>query len=711
MSESIIKNSNNNNNKILNQIIIHNTNITNSNLTNTVQTNSNNFDTNRNNLIPQKNTITNNSQTNNNTKFTIKSYDKKNTFCSNSDISSSNANQISNKNQLPFLSNNSKSLIDQNDNDDNNSENKSKKILAKSKSFNIIEIKNLKNIRKENSTFNNKLISISYKNLDLKKIVEKEKFAEMQKFHFLEKFFDENNNQYNQEKIFYNDPFESLDEELIKYRNKFILRNGKLLMENKMHFSGDKQNNRNNRYCFRNYNLDKMYDINKKFKMILLEKDIENKERILKENYQIYRNNPNNILGNDNNNLNDYIIRNSIPNNNNEYIKRKDTEIVNTSYRKMDKSTADDLYDNNNKNHINKDSDIKYTEINNLDINNNNNIISVIDNMDKNDFDNNNDNFDLNVNSNNNPNYRFYNISKSSFKNNNENANNLNEYSPIHLFDLKTESNKKNNENNNNNNIVNKTPNIKNDNIKDIKINLINNSNNNNKINISNYNNFRKNAKKTEEFFQTTTSQQFFDEEKIQNLDESGILKPAKYENVYFRSIKYLQDKQELPSPNPDSYSNPENNHNGNGNASLTNSTIKNKNKNNIISLRDVEPNHKTKFEVEKIKNGIRDIMRRRFDFSDEYLNDVHRRLQKKKIDYDPEYENVKNKYEQYKTDRIIAKKDFDTATKLRLLNRNPILQVNNLVSFPNIVSDPMLLASLYNVNMYNLEFANKKIK
>jgi len=443
MSESIIKNSNNNNNKILNQIIIHNTNITNSNLTNTVQTNSNNFDTNRNNLIPQKNTITNNSQTNNNTKFTIKSYDKKNTFCSNSDISSSNANQISNKNQLPFLSNNSKSLIDQNDNDDNNSENKSKKILAKSKSFNIIEIKNLKNIRKENSTFNNKLISISYKNLDLKKIVEKEKFAEMQKFHFLEKFFDENNNQYNQEKIFYNDPFESLDEELIKYRNKFILRNGKLLMENKMHFSGDKQNNRNNRYCFRNYNLDKMYDINKKFKMILLEKDIENKERILKENYQIYRNNPNNILGNDNNNLNDYIIRNSIPNNNNEYIKRKDTEIVNTSYRKMDKSTADDLYDNNNKNHINKDSDIKYTEINNLDINNNNNIISVIDNMDKNDFDNNNDNFDLNVNSNNNPNYRFYNISKSSFKNNNENANNLNEYSPIHLFDLKTESNKK----------------------------------------------------------------------------------------------------------------------------------------------------------------------------------------------------------------------------------------------------------------------------
>jgi len=240
---------------------------------------------------------------------------------------------------------------------------------------------------------------------------------------------------------------------------------------------------------------------------------------------------------------------------------------------------------------------------------------------------------------------------------------------------------------------------------------LINNNNNNNKINISNYNNFRKNAKKTEEFFQTTTSQQFFDEEKIQNLDESGILKPAKYENVYFRSIKYLQDKQELPSPNPDSYSNPENNHNGNGNASLTNSTIKNKNKNNIISLRDVEPNHKTKFEVEKIKNGIRDIMRRRFDFSDEYLNDVHRRLQKKKIDYDPEYENVKNKYEQYKTDRIIAKKDFDTATKLRLLNRNPILQVNNLVSFPNIVSDPMLLASLYNVNMYNLEFANKKIK
>jgi hypothetical protein len=699
MSTNIIKNENNN--KIINQKFLPNTNITNSNLTNTVQTNSNNLETYKNNLYPQKKTINNlNSIFNNNTntKSSIKSFDKKMTFSSNSDNSSSNLNQISNLNQLPRISNCSKSQINENQKEDNiNNDNKNKKISTKSKSFNVIEIKNLKNIRKENSTMNNKLISISYKNLDLKKIVEKEKFAEMQKFHFLEKFFDGNNLQYDQEKIFYNDPFESLDEELIKYRNKFILRSGKLLMENKMHFSGD-DSNRKNKYHYRNYNLDNMYHINKNIKLILMEKDIEYRERILKENNHNYKNNPNLILGDNKNNIYEYINKNSIPNNNNEYIKRKDTEIVNTSYRRMDKSTADDLYDNKNNIYINKDFDIKFTENNN----NNKNLINVIDNMDYNDnYDFNNN---ININTNTNPNYRFYNISKSSFKNCNDN--NINDDSQLHFFDVKTESNKKinslNTENNYNNNIILKTtPNAKNDKIKDFKINLINNNNNSN--NISKYNNFIKKAKKTEEFFQTTTSQQFFDEEKIQNLDDSGILKPAKYENVYFKSMKYLQEKQEFSNPNSG-------NNNNNGNGSQITTSGKERNKNDIICLKDVEPNNKTKLEVEKIKNGIKDIMRRRFDFSDEYLNDVHRRLQKKKIDFDPEYENVKNKYEQYKTERIIAKKDFDTATKLRLLNRNPILQVNNLVAFPNIVSDPMLLANLYNVNMYNLEFSNKKI-
>jgi hypothetical protein len=123
-----------------------------------------------------------------------------------------------------------------------------------------------------------------------------------------------------------------------------------------------------------------------------------------------------------------------------------------------------------------------------------------------------------------------------------------------------------------------------------------------------------------------------------------------------------------------------------------------------------MESQNKTKNEIEKIKNKIKDTLKRRFDFSDEYLNDLHKKLQKKIINVDRNYENVKNKYEQYKQQKILGKKDHETAMKLHVMNRNPILQINNMVSFPMIINDPMLLASIYNVNMYNLEYTSNQM-
>lgn len=572
------------------------------------------------------------------TKYTLNSHDKAMTLSS---------NESSNKNQLPIISN-SKSLIEiQN----SPSIIKSSKLTSsKSKSFNVVEIKNMKNIRIENSTLNNNLISISQKNLDLKKIIEKEKYAEMQKYHFLENFFDGNNLQYDQERIFYNDPFENLDEDLIKYRHKFILRSSKLLMDNKMHFPN--QNNPN--YLFRKFDSEKLCDINKKVKLNLLEKSIENKNRIIKEAIQkeILSNNRNNYINENTKGKESDIygdVNNKILGTTN-FLKENINTTADTNSKRIQMSNTKDL---------NKNYDIKFTE-NNLQ-EQSNNLFNKINQKKKDD---NNykiisateEDFERDLN------YRSYNNSKRNTKHKGFNDN-----IQIPSIDLKTESTNLNknylNMNIENNEFNNTNPN------KDLKVN------------------FGNTIKSKKSFFQTT-SHQFFDEEKIQNLDDSGVLKPAKYENVYFKSMQFLNEKQEnMPNPNPE--------------------FIEDKDKS--ICLNDVEPNHKTKLEVENIKKGLKDIMRRRFDFSDEYLNDVHKRMQKKKIDFDPEYQNVKNKYEQYRSDKIIAKKDHNTAMKLHLMNRNPILQVNNLVAFPNIVNDPMLLASLYDVNMYNLEFSKMK--
>jgi len=349
-------------------IINNNSNNNNTNLTNQNQTNKTNLQNLENSVIKKKVDIT---------KTTIKSDNNK--------LMTSSNDSSSKQNHLPIISNNSKSesIIEQNNTSlknsiNNNNESKSKKISSKSKSYNMIEIKNLKNIRKENSTINNKLISISYKNLDLKKIVEKEKFAEMQKYHFLERFFDGSNIQYDQEKIFYNDPFENLDEDLIKYRSKFILRSGKLLMENKMHFSGD---GHSNKYSFRKLDSEKISDINKKVKLNILEKDVENKKRILMENLQ------KEILNNNNNNRYGIGIGIGIGNNNdNDNLRKKDTEYINTSYKKIDKSTADaeDIYDrniNNNfgsmnflKENINTDANLNQSCRRKFNLINNNNI-------------------------------------------------------------------------------------------------------------------------------------------------------------------------------------------------------------------------------------------------------------------------------------------------------------------------------------------------
>ena len=76
----------------------------------------------------------------------------------------------------------------------------------------------------------------------------------------------------------------------------------------------------------------------------------------------------------------------------------------------------------------------------------------------------------------------------------------------------------------------------------------------------------------------------------------TGILKPQRYQNVYFKSMQLIDKKDECLNPNPETSS-------------------------DKLSLNEIEPKIKTKKEVEKIKLVIKDILKRRFDFTDDYIN------------------------------------------------------------------------------------------
>lgn len=139
------------------------------------------------------------------------------------------------------------------------------------------------------------------------------------------------------------------------------------------------------------------------------------------------------------------------------------------------------------------------------------------------------------------------------------------------------------------------------------------------------------------------------------------------------------------------------------------------KNNINLINLsehdfeaHEVEPNLKTKTEINKIKKKINEIKKKRFDFKSEFLNDVHKRLQKKAFELNPDYQSTKDVLHKYKQEKILEKYDFNISSRLYLQNRNPIFQVNNMISFPQMIDDPVFLANIYNVNMYKLETSAK---
>ena len=84
-------------------------------------------------------------------------------------------------------------------------------------------------------------ISVSHKNLDLRKIIERERLEEINKFNMLENIIKRNSIQNSFEEkreiLFDSDPLLENSYNLIKNRNKFIIRNKKLSLKNDINTS------------------------------------------------------------------------------------------------------------------------------------------------------------------------------------------------------------------------------------------------------------------------------------------------------------------------------------------------------------------------------------------------------------------------------------------------------------------------------------------
>ena len=235
------------------------------------------------------------------------------------------------------------------------------------------------------------------------------------------------------------------------------------------------------------------------------------------------------------------------------------------------------------------------------------------------------------------------------------------------------------------------------------------------------------------------------DDNLIHNLDDSGILQLKRHESLYVKAKRKISQsssgiynnlsskspakfkksensdfvsppfilnsiKHSVISPNKTVISIDASNINCNKNPSFNKEGI---NPNDLdFEMKEAEHNFKTNSEINKIKNELNNLRKSRFDFKSNYLNDIHKKLEKKAFEINPDYQNTKDVYAKYQQDKIIDKKDFRLSSRLYMMNRNPIFQINNMISFPNMINDPIFLANIYNVNMFKIESStNKKIK
>jgi hypothetical protein len=111
--------------------------------------------------------------------------------------------------------------------------------------------------------------------------------------------------------------------------------------------------------------------------------------------------------------------------------------------------------------------------------------------------------------------------------------------------------------------------------------------------------------------------------------------------------------------------------------------------------------------EIANVKSELQEIQNTQnteATYSDEVLGTLHRQVQTKKTRENKYYRFVKDPRTQLMQKKILSTSDCSIFSKLYLLNKNPLLEINEMISLPYILTDSDLLANVHHVNMYKMK-------
>jgi hypothetical protein len=127
-----------------------------------------------------------------------------------------------------------------------------------------------------------------------------------------------------------------------------------------------------------------------------------------------------------------------------------------------------------------------------------------------------------------------------------------------------------------------------------------------------------------------------------------------------------------------------------------------------INGLREIDYEDETirrQIELAELKTELQEIQIKEKSFSEDHvLKNLHKQAVSKKLKEDKYYKFVKDPRTQLLQRRVLNTSDCVIFSKLYMVNTNPLLQINEMVSLPYILNDANLLANVQHVNMYRLK-------
>jgi hypothetical protein len=108
--------------------------------------------------------------------------------------------------------------------------------------------------------------------------------------------------------------------------------------------------------------------------------------------------------------------------------------------------------------------------------------------------------------------------------------------------------------------------------------------------------------------------------------------------------------------------------------------------------------------DIADLRIELQSIQNTQPTYSSDILDVMHRQVEKKKLRENKVYKKIKDPKTQLLQKKILNVKDCTIFSKLYLLNNNPLMQINEMISLPYILNDSNLLANIYHVNLYKLK-------